>query len=58
MTTMAMPVPDMVAAAQGGGHYTARLLFTMAGPWRLSVIVAAPGQPPAQAAFDVGVRWR
>jgi YtkA-like len=58
MTTMAMPVPDASAVAQGGGRYTARLLFTMAGPWRLTVVVAAPGQAVARAAFDVGVRWR
>ena len=58
MTTMAMPVPDASATAQGGGRYTARLLFTMAGPWRLTVVVAAPGQAAARAAFDVGVRWR
>lgn len=58
MTTMAMPVPDATAAAQSGGRYGIRLLFSMAGLWRLTVTVAAPGQATAQVAFDVGVRWR
>jgi hypothetical protein len=58
MTTMAMPVPDATATALGGGRYSAHLLFTMAGPWRLTVSVVAPGQPTARAGFDVGVRWR
>ena len=58
MTIMAMPVPDATATAQGGGRYSARLLFSMAGPWRLTVTVVAPGQAAVRVAFDVGVRWR
>ena len=58
MTTMAMPVPDATATAQGGGRYTARLLFSMAGPWRLTITVAAPGYAAARVTFDTGVRWR
>jgi len=57
MTTMAMPVPDVTATARGGGRYTAHLLFSMAGLWRLTITVAAPGQSTARVAFDVGVRW-
>lgn len=58
MTTMAMPVPDVSAVARGSGRYRARLLFSMAGPWRLTVTITAPGQAEVQVAFAVGVRWR
>lgn len=58
MTTMAMPVPDVTATAQSDGRYHAHLTFSMAGPWRLTVTIAAPGQPAMRVAFDVGVRWR
>lgn len=57
MTTMAMPVPDASATAQGHGRYVAHLIFTMAGTWRLTVTIQAPGQAPVHATFDVGVRW-
>lgn len=58
MTTMAMPVPDVTATAQSDGRYHARLIFSMAGPWRLTVTIAAPGQLTTQVAFEIGVRWR
>jgi hypothetical protein len=58
MMTMAMPVPDASAVAQTGGKYHARLVFSMAGPWRLTVIIATPAHADVQVAFDVGVRWR
>ena len=56
MLTMPMPVPD-VSAAWTRDRYMAHPVFTMAGPWRLTVTIAAPGQPAVHAAFDVGVRW-
>lgn len=58
MTTMAMPVPDVTAKAVGGGRYTARLMFSMAGPWRLTVTALAPDQKAVRVALNVGVRWR
>lgn len=58
MTTMAMPVPDVTATAQGPGRYRSRLLFTMAGTWRLTVTVLVPSHAAEQVTFDVGVRWR
>lgn len=57
MLIMAMPVPDATAMARSGGRYTARLLFTMAGTWQLTISVAAPGEGTARVAFEVGVRW-
>ena len=57
MLTMPMPVPD-VPAAWARDRYTAHPIFTMAGPWKLTVTIAAPGQPAVNANFQVGVRWR
>lgn len=57
MTTMAMEVPAADVTAAAGGRYLAHPLFSMAGPWRLDVSVAAPGQPAANVSFNVGVRW-
>ncbi len=58
MMTMAMPVPDVTAATQGGGRYRVHLLFSMAGSWQLTIVIVAPGQAAVRVAFDVGVRWR
>jgi len=57
MMTMPMPVPDEVAAARGNGQYSVRLVFSMSGPWRLTITVAVPGKQVTTASFDVGVRW-
>lgn len=57
MMTMSMPVPDAHATADGTGRYSARLAFSMAGPWRLTVTIVAPGHPKAEAAFAIGVDW-
>ena len=57
MLTMPMPVPD-VPAAWTRDRYTAHPIFTMAGPWKLTVTIAAPGQPAVHTGFRVGVRWR
>lgn len=58
MTAMAMPVPDALATTQGNSRYRARLTFSMAGSWRLTVLVVTPAQPGTPVPFDVGVRWR
>ena len=57
MLTMPMPVPD-VPAAWTRDRYTAHPIFTMAGPWKLTVTIASPGQPAVHTDFRVGVRWR
>lgn len=57
MTTMAMDVPAVDVTAAVGGRYLAHPLFSMAGPWRLDVSVATPGEPAATVSFNVGVRW-
>ena len=56
MLTMPMPVPT-VEAAWANGKYTAHPVFSMAGPWQLTVTITAPGQVPVHATFRVGVRW-
>jgi hypothetical protein len=56
MLEMPMPVPP-VEAVWTQGKYTAHPLFSMAGPWQLTVTINTPGQPPVHAAFRVGVRW-
>jgi len=56
MLTMPMPVPE-VATTWAQGRYTAHPIFTMAGPWKLTVTISAPGQPAVHADFQVGVRW-
>lgn len=58
MTAMAMPVPDVTATAKSGGRYSALLLFTMAGTWRLDVAVVVSGRASAHITFTVAVRWR
>jgi len=56
MLDMPMPVPH-VDATWANGKYTAHPIFSMAGPWRLTVTITTPGQPPVHATFRVGVRW-
>ena len=56
MLDMPMPVPP-VDAAWADGRYTANPIFSMAGPWQLTVTITAPGQSPVRATFRVGVRW-
>jgi YtkA-like len=57
MTTMPMPVPT-VAATWANARYIAHPIFSMAGPWQLTITVTAPGQPAVHARFPVIVRWR
>jgi len=56
MLTMPMPVPT-VDAVWAQGKYTAHPIFSMAGPWQLTVTITSLGQSPVHAAFRVGVRW-
>ena len=56
MLDMPMPVPS-VEAVWAQGKYTAHPIFSMAGPWQLTVTITAPGQSPVHATFRVGVRW-
>ncbi|HEY7339578.1 MAG TPA: FixH family protein [Ktedonobacterales bacterium] len=56
MLDMPMPVPP-VGATWADGKYTAHPVFSMAGPWQLTVTIAARGQPPVHATFRVDVRW-
>jgi hypothetical protein len=58
MTTMAMTVPAATITPQGSGRYEARMAFTMAGPWRVTITVGQQGQTQYQVTFDAGVRWK
>ncbi len=57
MTTMPMTTPAVTTQAQATGHYLARPLFSMAGEWRLTVTISAPGHASVQTMFLVSVRW-
>ncbi len=56
MLTMPMPVPA-VPATWSHGRYNAHPIFSMAGPWQLTVTIRVPGEPMVHATFRVGVRW-
>ncbi len=52
MTSMDMGTTDLSVKETGKGHYTTTVAFSMAGPWRVTVKVVAPGQKPQTKAFD------
>lgn len=53
METMDMGTGREQARLQDDGGYHARLLFTMSGSWRVSVLVTVPGAQTIRATFDV-----
>ncbi|HET6381806.1 MAG TPA: FixH family protein [Armatimonadota bacterium] len=52
MTSMDMGTTHPAAKEMGGGHYSASVNFSMAGPWRVEVNVATPGQTPVTHSFE------
>jgi hypothetical protein len=56
MLTMPMPVPA-VPARWSHDRYSAHPVFSMAGPWQLTVTIRVPGEPTVHARFSIGVRW-
>lgn len=52
MTSMDMGTTHPAVAGKGAGQYAATVNFSMAGPWRVTVKVAAPGQKVQTKAFD------
>ena len=52
MTSMDMGTAFPAVKETGKGHYTSTVSFSMAGPWRVTLKVAAPGQKPETKAFD------
>ncbi len=52
MTSMDMGTTHPTVKELGGGKYAASVNFGMAGPWRVTVNVSAPGQKPALKSFD------
>ena len=52
MTLMDMGTTSPPIKELGKGHYGATVNFSMSGPWRVTVKVAAPDQKPQTKAFD------
>lgn len=52
MTSMDMGTDSPAVKETGKGHYTSTVAFSMAGPWRVTLKVAAPGQKAETKAFD------
>ena len=52
MTSMDMGTTSPSVNEAGKGHYATTVAFSMAGPWRVTVKVVAPGQKPQTKAFD------
>jgi len=52
MTSMDMGTSHPAVAEKGAGQYAATVNFSMAGPWLVTVKVAAPGQKVQTKAFD------
>ena len=52
MTSMDMGTATPAVKEIGKGHYTSMVAFSMAGPWRITLKVAAPGQKVETKAFD------
>lgn len=55
MTSMNMGTTLPLVKETGKGHYTTTVNFSMTGPWRVTVKVAAPGQKVQTKAFDFNV---
>ena len=52
MTSMDMGTASPAVQEKGKGHYATSAAFSMAGPWRVTVKVVAPGQKLQTKAFD------
>lgn len=52
MTSMDMGTTHPAFKEMGGGKYEGKVGFSMAGPWRVTVKVTAPGEKPQTKAFD------
>lgn len=52
MISMDMGMAFPAVKETGKGHYTSTVSFSMAGPWRVTLKVAAPGQKAETKAFD------
>lgn len=53
MQSMDMGTTSTTAQAQSDGSYLAHVQFPMNGSWQVTVIVALPGQQPANAIFAI-----
>lgn len=52
MTNMDMGTTHLAVASRGKGRYSVNAVFSMAGPWRLTVTVSASGRAPSTYHFD------
>lgn len=55
MTSMDMGTAHPAAHDEGDGRYTAKVNFSMAGPWRVTAKVEVPGQKTVTKKFDYKV---
>ena len=53
MLSMDMGTDSTTAHPQSDGSYLAHVQFPMNGSWQVKVIVAMPGQQPANAVFEI-----
>ncbi len=56
MTSMDMGTTHPAVTEAGNGKYTSAVVFGMAGPWRVTMTVAAPSQKPQTASFDFSAK--
>jgi hypothetical protein len=52
MTSMDMGTEHPSVKEVGNGRYAATVAFSMAGPWRITLKVVAPGEKPQTKSFD------
>jgi hypothetical protein len=55
MTNMSHGLYLVDCQCTGSGHFAANADFSMAGPWRVHVLIEKPGQPTAKARFTFAV---
>ena len=55
MTSMDMGTTTPAIQEIGGGKYQGSIVFAMAGPWRITATVTAPGGKPAIKTWDYAV---
>ncbi len=56
MEAMDMGLDKAEAQSRGDGLYEAKVQFTMSGPWRVQLVIAAPGNKPVSMVFEVTVQ--
>lgn len=58
MTNMSHGLYLVPTEPAGAGHYTGKVHFSMAGPWRVITIIERPGVPAVRLRFEFRVKDR